>query len=186
MAKKKKQHRRSYLNDFKLNAAGRYEYFGNYYKWDNHSRSRRSALTLSWSAILACCVLTVVSGCNTAAGMTNTFYVILPFVAEVASLFSVVWGACRLTFGGEPLREYVYRETVPKLPMRSLLVAISACVGSVGSVVYIALNGFEGRPFLSVAYPVSKLAVAVLAIWLRCVWREFSYRCDNVRSEPTE
>lgn len=186
MAKKKREHRRSYLNDFKLNAAGKYEYFGNHYKWDDPDRSRRSMLILAWSVVAACSAVTVASGCNTAAGMSNTFYVILPYVAEVASLFSVVWGACRLTFGGEPLREYIYRDTVPKLPTRSLLVAISALIGLVGSVVFILLNGFEGQVLLSVIHLLSKLAVAALAMWMRRIWKCFNYRCDNLKKEPTE
>lgn len=186
MAKKKREKPRSYLNDFKLNAAGKYEYFGNHYKWDNPDRSRRSMLTLAWSVIAACSAVTVASGCNTAAGMANTFYVILPYVAEVASLFSVVWGACRLTFGGEPLREYIYRETVPKLPLRSLLAAISALVGLVGSLIFILLNGFEGQGLLSVAHIMSKLAVAALAMWLHRIWKDFRYSCDNLKKEANE
>ncbi len=178
MQKKKREPRRSYLNDFKLNAAGRYEYFGRHFVWDNPNKDRKRAFMLAWALTVTLIGLTLASGCDPAAGMSNTFYVILPYIAEFAALFSVVWGACRLTFGGERLREYVYRETVPKLPRRTLLVAVSAGVGLVGSAVFIILNGFEGRVLLSLTYPIAKAAEIAVALWLRQVWGEFRYACD--------
>lgn len=120
--------RKSALEHFQVNAAGEYIYTGRYYSYRDQALPRRTLFFRLWvlgslmtAAILAC-------GCLPAPGMIDTFYVLLPFSVEIILAGCSLWALGQMSFGGDPMREYVYRDSVLKLPGRLLATAILAGV----------------------------------------------------------
>lgn len=141
---KKRRGRRAYLDDFQRTATGEYVYNGQLHHFDGQKFSRGRGLRLLWvcSAVMAASV--IAAGCVPAAGMLGCPYVILPYAGALLSVSALIWLMCRLTAGGDPLRDYVYNATVKQFKLRSILVlAFSGCT-LVGDIVYLIVNGAGG------------------------------------------
>ena len=88
---KKRRGRRAYLEDFQKTATGEYVYTGKLHYYETQGLERRQALLRLWLLTGAIAAAVVVSGCVPAAGMSNTFYVLLPYAGALLSAASVVW-----------------------------------------------------------------------------------------------
>lgn len=140
----KKKHRKAYLNDFHKSLSGEYIYHGVTYTFEG-SKKERSHLyykLLAIGAVLFAAGLT--SGCITAPGTLNCFYVLIPYMVSFMASVSLIWGLCRLWAGGSPLREYVYQATLDQFQPRGTLTAVSAGCALLGETVYVIRNGSEG------------------------------------------
>lgn len=145
MAPKKYKGRKAYLNDFKLNEKGEYAYEGILYEWTGEKEGyRRTLRALLGLGIIQLMVL-VAAGCIEAPGAMDYFYVILPYMVSLVSGISVIWGIWQLMAGKMPLRAYIYKATVEKIPVRSLIVIISGAAAIVGELYYLLKNGSGGK-----------------------------------------
>lgn len=150
---------KSYLSEFTRNADGEYVYTGAYYTPDGDAKKTDVRL----SVLFAVSLLAVLgSGCVNAAGLSNTFYVILPYIGEVAAMFSLGWNTVRLVKQSEKVRAYVYSAVRGRLPTSALAMSVFALLGLAGSAVFLILNGAEDRPLLCAVYLAAKLLVAAL------------------------
>ena len=138
---KKRRGRRAYLDDFQKTATGEYVYTGQLHYYETGSIPRRKALLWLWLMTGAMAAAQVLSGCVPAAGMSNTFYVLLPYAGGLLSVASVVWLMCRLAAGGDPLRHYVYTGTVAQMRVRGYLVLIFSALTLAGEAVFLILHG---------------------------------------------
>ena len=89
---KKRRGRRAYLEDFQKTATGEYVYTGKLHYYETQGLERRQALLRLWLLTGAIAAAVVVSGCVPAAGMSNTFYVLLPYAGALLSAASVYGG----------------------------------------------------------------------------------------------
>ena len=138
---KKRRGRRAHLNDFYRDVAGNYVYTGTCYVCRAAEQERTALLRRLWllTAVLAAAVLA--GGCISAPGMDRCFYVLLPYAAEVGLTGSVVWAMTRWQAREYPMREYVYHDSVEKLPGRALVTAVFAAVALAGEVLYLFRSG---------------------------------------------
>lgn len=162
--KKKKGHR-AYLNDFQKNIAGEYIYTGAHYAFEGEKRDWKKKLLRLWLYTVVMSVAVLAVGCIPVAGMMNTFYVILPFAATLASVFSVVWAMCRLSAGGAVLREYVYKATVLQVKPRGWLTVIFSGCAFVGECVFILLHRGVEHPLWSGMFLLIHFAILICALW---------------------
>lgn len=166
MAEKKKG-RRAYLNDFKKNEQGQYEYGGRRYSYKGDDLGRRRTRTGILCALMA--ALMTAAGFADAPGMRGCFYVLLPYAAGLAAAAGVCLAAYRFCTGGDPMKEYVYEASVPKIPGRALFSAVCAGLAVFGDVFFVLQNGFGGKAAGFAAFLLPETAAALLALFL---WRD--------------
>ena len=154
-----------YLNQYKLDDSGKYIYQGKYLSLNASPSEIKSVYLKFWifSALISAAV--IASGCINAAGMSNTFYVILPYIAEVAMLFLYLLNGIKLFSQGYKVKEYQYKTCFPRLSPFSMGIAIAAAIGFICSVIFIILNGFEGQTVKCIIYLVFKLIVFCSAFY---------------------
>ena len=160
---KRAQKRKEYLSSFQKDASGKYVYTGACYRMEGSEaevKRRRVRLGLLCLTLL---ISVVGSGCINAAGMSNTFYVIMPYIAEAAVLFALLWQAVRLLAGGRDVRAYVYESAQPKIAPLAMSLTFVSLTGFVCSGTFVALNGFEDKVFLCILYMSLKLFTAGVA-----------------------
>ncbi|MBQ7595578.1 MAG: hypothetical protein IJU45_02810 [Clostridia bacterium] len=162
-----KRRRWDYLNDYKNGADGKYVYTGGYYTFSGTDEERKKAYVLLISQLLITAVFVIGSGCINAAGMSNSFYVILPYILEVASLFALVWNSVKLLKSGKNIKEYNFTSAVKYIAPASLMLGMFAAAGLICSAVFIVLNGFEGGKLLCILYLVFKAVTVVLSFVFR-------------------
>ncbi len=142
---KRKKGRRAHLSGFSPTATGEYVYTGSHYAFVGQERDRKRFLTVQWILSLGCLGCAVGGGCVSGPGMSNSFYVIAPWVGSLIAAVTVVWAAARMAYWGDPLRDYVYEKTAAALPTRCKITAILAAATVGLSVVSLVLDGMEQK-----------------------------------------
>ena len=169
MAGKKKK-RRAYLDDFKVNEEGKYDYTGTVYQYeadeDPENELRRELLKL-WGLGMVLMSSLIGAGCISAPGMDNCIYVLLPYAAALIAGISVFWAFCRLTSGRNPLKEYVYEASVGKLPGRTVMTIFCVVMDIVGEIVYICFHGIGEKLAGLFLFAVLNLLAAASAVLMR-------------------
>ena len=79
MAEKKYKGRRAYLNDFKKNESGNYEYQGDLYYWKGDKESLKKEMITLWLLGIGMLASLILAGCVDAPGAMNSFTVVLPY-----------------------------------------------------------------------------------------------------------
>ena len=162
-----RKNRWEYLNDYQKNESGEYEYKGGVYAFAADDDERRKAYVRLWAALTVTAASCVASGCLSGAGITNTFYVILPYIGEIASLFALMWYHIKLLTKGAEVKAYIYKSTQPKIPVASMLVAFFAIVGFAMSLVFSFVSHFEDGVLNAVLYLVLKAVSAAASLLYR-------------------
>lgn len=147
MAERKYKGRRAYLNDFKKNEDGNYEYHGTIYQWAGKNEDFRKEIVWLWILFGGMMAALIITGCLDAPGLMNSFFVILPFSVSFVFGISTGWGLWRLTTGGKMLRAYIYEASVEKLPFRSGGVLVCTIAAILGEFMYVLKSGFTGNIF---------------------------------------
>lgn len=159
--------RRAYLDHFTKNAAGEYIYEGDHYTFQDTGKSRKRALTELWLLVGCTAAAVLAGGCIPAPGVGNCPYVLVPYVAAIITSFSGIWSLGQITAGGDPMREYVYHDSVEKLPGRALATAACAALALVGEVLFLCLNGGGGKLAFGLLFLLLMGGSAVAAFWTR-------------------
>lgn len=173
----KKKKRRDYLSNYQKGENGKYAYKGTVYTYQSKGKAFRTELLTFWGfcfGILACLMII---GCMTAPGMSNCFYVIMPYVCTLMSGISVCWALCRLSAAGETLKSYIYEATIEALPMRTALVVIGAVISLIGEIVYVCKNGVGEQLFSFLVFLILNLIIIILSILIhkkanKMVWNK--------------
>ncbi|MBE6835041.1 MAG: hypothetical protein E7515_02175 [Ruminococcaceae bacterium] len=150
-----------FLENFKLGPEGSYVYTGETYSLKADYK-KAYLIFVVFGVSLALCVIG--SGLINAAGMNNTFYVIIPYIAEVISLFVILWSNIKLVYAGEKVRAYVYEPTRHRIPEGTLALAVFSAASLLGSIVFTALHGFEGKMLLCIVFWLLKVLTVLLSL----------------------
>ena len=153
-----RRNRWEFLNEFTKDASGEYIYTGEYVLPEFGDRRVLWALTILSAAIV------VGSGCIDAAGMHDSFYVILPYIGEVTGMFLFVWNSVKLLRRGGKIRKYVYESATKLIVPAAVVMGVFALVGAVCAVVHTVLKGFEGGALMCSLYIALKLAGAAVGL----------------------
>lgn len=170
MAKNAKRGRAAKASYFVPAGPGRYVYSGPLYSPD--TAEGVTAKRLGVRCVLfgaGTTVLSVLCGVLPVPGMTDAFYVIIPYALTLIFSAVLLWKSVRVLYwGGERLREYIYNATVMKFPVLTLLCAVFAGVSAVGEVVYLVLNGADkARAPLAILFILFHGAILALALLRR-------------------
>jgi len=165
---KKRRGRRSYLSDFSPTADGEYIYNGSLHAFQEGSMSRKQAMTRLWALSAVSAVFMFAAGCVPAAGTVNCPYVLLPYAGSVLSIASVIWLMGRMSYAGDPLRDYVYKATVEQYGLRSMLVTVFAALSLAGDALYLILNGVQGLVWGTITFWLCQgAAICAIFLWRR-------------------
>ena len=165
-SKKSRKGRKAYLNDFQPNLAGEYTYNGAHYRYADsrmpYSAARGKTLLFSLLTLAGL----IIAGCVSEGGMGNTFYVIIPYMAEALCVFLTLMAVFKMLRGGERLREYIYTSSVKRIPPSTLCAAVFAALGIICSLIYIILNGIGSPLELAILY-IGKILGIIASLALR-------------------
>lgn len=142
MAGQKKWGKNGYLQDFKGNRSEGYVYTGESYQADGPERKR--LLTKLWGLQALMLAAAIVPGIVTTAGLQNTFYVILPYVFWLLSDFYLAFVLGNMTFGGNPMRAYVYERTVARFMPCAAAPFVGAVLTAFNLCIFL-IKGGEGQ-----------------------------------------
>lgn len=161
MAGQKKRDRRNYLHDFEKDPEGGYVYTGK--TWRADPVLRRRLLIKLWVMQAVMLLAAVVPGFVTTAGLLNTFYVIIPYVFWLISDFVLAWTLGSITFGGNPLKDYIYKRSVAPYDFRTALPLAGAMLTAFALIIFLLRGGSGQGAALCIGCCVIQAAASFLA-----------------------
>lgn len=165
--KKKRRGRRAYLEDFHQNVAGEYIYTGQTHAW---KAPRGKTLRKLWLCAIAAIGAAVAAGCVPNTGMERRVWALIPYVLMLISSGVQGWLLYKLTDGGDPVRDYVWKASVPRLPAVGIVTGILALASIVMEIVNIFAPNFAGTlPFALGLIGLEVLAGATSVVLSRTV-----------------
>lgn len=166
-----KKNKRSYLRDFVKNPDGSYVYTGK--TWHADPVLRRRMLIKLWSLQAVMLLSVILPGFVTTAGLQNTFYVIIPYIFWLMSDFVLAYTLGNMTFGGNPLRDYVYERSVPCFRFRAALPLAGAALTALGLLVFLLRDGSGRGAAVCFICCAAQIAASVLAGQCRvaAIWK---------------
>ena len=150
---------------------GTYQYVGDHYRVREDKGTGRKQLIKLLVFFLLTLAVVIFSGCINAAGNSEAFYVILPFVGEVSALFMLGWNVVRLFANRYKMRSYVLDHVRSRIPGASVFLCGFALLGLVMAAVFLMRNGSGGKTAASAVYLICKALAALLS--LGC-WKAFA------------
>lgn len=159
-----KKNRRSYLRDFVKNADGTYVYTGK--MWRADPALRRRMLVKLWALQTGMLLSVILPGFVTTAGLQNTFYVILPYMFWLISDIALTYTLGSMTFGGNPLRDYIYERSAVRYSFRTMLPLAGAALTATGLLVFLLRGG--GGEGGAVCFICCAVQIAASVIAARC------------------
>ncbi|MBQ1505392.1 MAG: hypothetical protein IIZ48_01335 [Erysipelotrichales bacterium] len=166
MSEKKKKKRRAYLEDFAKDEKGKYTYTGKIYEYKGREELKKiHTLATFLTAVIA--VSIILAGLLPAKGITDTWYVVLPYLGAFTTAAIFAWKYGRYRFNAKELREYVHEKTVKQFQIYTKIQFVFSLLTALGEVLYLLLNSAEGRMMESVTVVVC-MGVSALAayIWI--------------------
>ena len=139
MEEKKKRDNKHYLRDFQENPDGSYVYTGK--TWHADEAVRRRILVRLWALQAVMLISVLLPGFVTTAGLLNTFYVIIPYVFWLISDFVLAYTLGIMTFGGNPLKDYIYERSVLRYPFCTVLSIAGAVMTAIALLIFLLRGG---------------------------------------------
>ena len=174
MARKRK-YKWDFLNDFKPDKDGKYEYTGSIYVYSKDEFQRKRDYARQWALLGIAICSSVGSGFIDAGGIVNTYYVIIPFLGEIICLFTLAHYHFKLLISSE-VREYNYSRSQPRIPIAISIFAFFSVVGFAASLIFCIITGFEGGAVKNIIYLVLKAFNLIIAL----IYRKSFYRLEWV------
>ncbi len=156
-----KRNRRDYLRDFEKRADGSYSYTGQI--WHADQVLRRRMLGKLWILQAVMLVSVLLPGFVTKAGLLNTYYVILPYAFWFLSDIILTYTLGAMTFGGNPLRNYIYERSVTQYALRTVLPLAGAALTAAGQIIFLLRGGGGEGGIVCLLCCVVQIAMSVVA-----------------------
>ena len=166
--KRRSRFRREYLNDFQGSKAEGFRYEGPVYRFIGTPQEQKRHLVFLGAFAALAALFTAVPECLPPCEMSNSFVTILPWLAQLITVFVLVWAVVRLILRARELREYVYEATVPRIRVCALLAAVFAGATLAAQVVFLLVRPPAEWGAEVWLRPVFSLLNTALCIGFRC------------------
>ena len=166
--------RRAYLDDFRKTQNGDYQYEGSRYACELSEKEWKKKSTAMAAAGIAVILLTIAAGCVPSVGLQGSIFVLLPYAVQLAAACSLAWACARLLGKEYPLREYVYQQTVCKIPLRSGVCIAAAGVSVIGELIELTRHSNEilfSIPFLLIEVVMGAATLELLKNVKKYTWK---------------
>ena len=171
MAQSKKRGRAAKAAYFVPTGNGNYVYTGPLYSLSteaNITANQAGVRRLLFGGVII--ALSLLCGILPVPGMSNTFYVIVPFAGTLVFASVSLWKSARITYwGSDSLREYVFETTAKQLPVHTLVCAVFAVISVIGEAFYLVFEGIDPAKLpIAVVFLTAHASIAALAM----IWRK--------------
>lgn len=141
MEVRKTPKRKEYLNDFKLNEEGKYEYKGTLHELDDENMSFKKVKQILITVDLLILCMFIIAGMVQAVGVMNAMYVTMPYVFGFFAIAVLTFKVFMLEFNHYPIRDYDFKATIEKYRSYGIAVVVLILCTLLGELFYIIRYG---------------------------------------------
>lgn len=164
--REKRRNRRAYLNDFHLNEKGEYVFEGKMIGFVEETVTYRQYLARISSAAILMFIFTVAAECLPAVTMSRFGLTMIPWLGQIIVACLVIYSTWQMFLGKNPMREYVYKASQEKLPMRVILMAVFSFFTAASEMIYVFVKGCAGEVAFTILRPILSLICGLIAFYL--------------------
>ena len=168
--------RKDYLNQFKMDDTGQYAYRGTFMAYAAGAESWKKDLLFIWLSCVIPLILLAIMGFLPKSGLDGNLIVLLPYGLSLIALFALIWKVCRLTYGGQKIRKYVYDSTVKTLPGYAAAVMILAAFALVGGIITQILGTFHGTVLSAVLLFAGEICAGLGGFFVQKIIRGMDWK----------
>ena len=182
MSQRKLRGRAAKASYFVPTGNGNYTYIGPLYSISTESGiSAKKAGTRRIIISIVIAALSLVCGLLPVPGMSNTFYVIIPYALTLIFAAAILYKSSRIAYwGNDKLREYVYNSTVKQLPILAVFCAVFACVSVAGEGLCLILEGMASSDLpYAIIFFIFHITICVLSFLLKKHENFSHWECDS-------
>ena len=154
------------MNDFRADERGEYRYEGAWMRAVlSPEQWRHAAGTLAVAAgVLFACG--IVCGCVPASVMGSRIYILLPYVAELALSFSLLYRSIRLLLRGRDgqVPEYIFLQTADKFPLHAGMLTAFAGVTTGANLIWQIIARPQGSKGLLLLWILLQAVILLVSI----------------------
>lgn len=169
---------RDYLNDFKMNDKGEYEYTGLLHILDESKVKLNDVKKLIgvYSGVIF--ILYLICGLIKAEGVMNSTYVTLPYVFGLFFACVLIYKSLTFSFSKRyPIRDYDFKSTISKFSTYIMLVLVMAIATMLGEIIYIIINGLTTNILDTIIFIISIVLIILVAITFKryeatLIWKD--------------
>ena len=176
--------RYSYLNNYKKGMDGKYVYYGRHYVYQGDLPIRQYKGLLGIMDILLA-GLFIVGGFLDAGIIWNTWYVLIPYALEAVAVFLMLWKTLSLVLEKVPLKDYIYKRTVPWFRPLGLVLAVLNGLSLVGTGICMLVYPDQILMTGCVIYLITKALMGCAAVLFTGRISKYSWAPDP-SEEPLE
>lgn len=143
------------------NIRDEYAYEGEYQEFCGDEKDYQRFKKTMYAFCMAFGLLVMAGGLTMAGRMSATPSVLIPFVLTVLCAVICVYDVMRICGDGMQLKEKTVKVLLPAGKVMGILIALSAIVSVITSLVVLIRYGTEGQTLPVVLYPLSALIMAV-------------------------
>ncbi len=179
METRKLPKRKEYLNDFKLNEEGKYEYKGILHELDEKEYSFQKAKQLLTLIDLLILCMFIIAGLVQAVGVMNAVYVTMPYVFAFFAIAVLTFKVIMLHFNRYPIRDYDFKATICKFNSYITIVMVLVLCTLIGELFYIIRYGIEMYLSGTIIFIVCMIVAFIISICFnqfnrKLKWKEIS------------
>ena len=156
----KKKGRKAYLNDFKLQDSGKYAYEGKMCECTLGGAEFHSTMVRLWILFGVMAGVNLLAGFLPHTGINGNYFVVIPYAIELGCIVALGFALVRLQKGGRKLREYIYRASAEKLPVRSSACMVTGVIAAAGMLWVFISGRFEGTVLFGILFLLSQAVEA--------------------------
>ena len=163
--KKKRSIRPEYLNDFKKNEGGEYEYVGKMYSCGYSNASAKKEVMLHLLLCILAAVLIVLAGCLKNTGMDGRLHILLAYAVSLVVTAISLPRAVMVVMKKGVVREYEYQRKYKRVPIYEAIAAVLCFISILGMFADHIAGSFLGDMKSSIVFSViMALAGVALAV----------------------
>ena len=131
------KNRYSYLDDYKPGLDGKYVYYGRHYVLEGGRERWRSLQWLMGGTSALVLALLIVTGILDAGAYWSMWYTNLTYMFKVIAAFLIIWKSLALITEKYPVKQYIYKKTVPWYKPCACLIAVTGALSAVAAFICI-------------------------------------------------
>lgn len=171
---KKKKNKRAYLNEFKVNEEGAYQYEGDYYMITAPTFAKDKWQIYGMLGIMI--VFGLICGVLPAGGMMNSFYVILPWIISFVAICMACYELLPFRNADQPTRSYVKERIEQKVEVRLMTAVVGNVATAAGEILFM-LTHLKEISYLTVAIVILQIICLFMGLRLKgkydsCKWEK--------------
>lgn len=179
MEVRKTPKRKEYLNDFKLNEEGKYEYKGILHELDDKNMSFKKVKQILIMVDLLILCMFIIAGMVQAVGVMNAMYVTMPYVFSFFAIAVLTFKVIMLHFNHYPIRDYDYKATVEKFSFYITTIIVLIICTLIGELFYIIRYGIEMYLIGTIIFILCMVVALVVAIFFNQFNRKLKWKEIN-------